>query len=445
MKNPIEWKKDIENRREFHTMSPLKKAEKGIKIYTPGFGSEKRFKVDDLHSVGKAYSQGDVPQHVAHQIKYTSDSLIKNKPILENKLYDDYKEYIPQLTKFMVENGMKIIPFPKIKIVSNAIENSKSIFGKTAYYDKKNKCITLFTLNRHPKDILRSFAHEMVHHEQNLNGELDNIITTNTNEDGHMEQLERDAYEKGNIMLRNWEDKIKNNKLILHEDNNFNIGDTIKVDGKWFTDNKEHIGKIIYISPDGSRIKVKCNTYPFLFSISTKNVKLLENKSKTQNEYGCLMLKINFPNWNKFINNYIDKNDVYDNELNEFGLEYEPHITILYGFHNNTNVEKIKKIIQLLKNKIIITLDSIDIFTNDKYDVVKFKVKSPTLIKLNKIMKNNFNYTSNFPNYNPHMTIGYVKSGLGEKYIKDLDKKLSFTSNSFIYSYPDSKKEEFNN
>jgi hypothetical protein len=82
--------------------------------------------------------------------------------------------------------------------------------GKTAYYSPSDKSITLYTFGRHPKDVLRSFAHEMVHHEQNLNGTLGNIGTTNTNEDGSLDKIEREAYEKGNIMLRNWEDSIKN-------------------------------------------------------------------------------------------------------------------------------------------------------------------------------------------------------------------------------------------
>jgi hypothetical protein len=51
----------------------------------------------------------------------------------------------------------------------------------------------------------------MVHHEQNLEGRLNNINTTNTNEDGDLPEIEKEAYEKGNMMLRNWEDKIKNN------------------------------------------------------------------------------------------------------------------------------------------------------------------------------------------------------------------------------------------
>jgi len=114
------------------------------------------------------------------------------------------------LSKYMIDNGMSIQPLPKIKVISDDEENASSILGKTAYYNPDDKSITLFTMDRHPKDILRSFAHEMVHHEQNLNGNLNNINTTNTNEDGDLPEIESEAYEKGNMMLRNWEDSIKN-------------------------------------------------------------------------------------------------------------------------------------------------------------------------------------------------------------------------------------------
>jgi hypothetical protein len=120
------------------------------------------------------------------------------------------KESFVSLSKFMIDNGMNITPLPKIKVIKDDKENASNLLGKTAYYDPNNKSITLFTMDRHPKDILRSFSHEMVHHEQNLNGKLNNINTTNTNEDGDLPEIEREAYEKGNIMLRNWEDTIKN-------------------------------------------------------------------------------------------------------------------------------------------------------------------------------------------------------------------------------------------
>jgi len=120
------------------------------------------------------------------------------------------EESFVSLSRYMIDNGMNIKPLPKIKVIKDDEENASNLLGKTAYYNPVEKSITLYTMDRHPKDILRSFAHEMVHHEQNLDGRLNNINTTNTNEDGDLPEIEREAYEKGNMMLRNWEDKIKN-------------------------------------------------------------------------------------------------------------------------------------------------------------------------------------------------------------------------------------------
>jgi hypothetical protein len=102
---------------------------------------------------------------------------------------------------------------PKLFFKQDA-ENAKDIFGKTAYYDPNQESITLFTLNRHPKDILRSFAHELVHHCQNLRGDLSQekcgkMDTGYAQENDHMREMEREAYEQGSLCFRDWEDGIK--------------------------------------------------------------------------------------------------------------------------------------------------------------------------------------------------------------------------------------------
>jgi hypothetical protein len=145
----------------------------------------------------------------------------KNDPFGLNELAKDFveevftetwnpKDSFLSLAVFMKDNGMNVTPLPRIKVISDDKENASHLLGKTAYYNPADKSITLYTFGRHPKDVLRSFAHEMVHHEQNLNGTLGKVSTTNTNEDGHLEELEKEAYQKGNIMFRNWEDSIKN-------------------------------------------------------------------------------------------------------------------------------------------------------------------------------------------------------------------------------------------
>jgi hypothetical protein len=92
-------------------------------------------------------------------------------------------------------------------------ENAKGIFGKTAYYDPDEQSVVLYITNRHPKDICRSFAHELVHHHQNERGDLnlgDATSPTYAQDDKHMRKMEMEAYLKGNLLFRDWEDKVKN-------------------------------------------------------------------------------------------------------------------------------------------------------------------------------------------------------------------------------------------
>ena len=116
--------------------------------------------------------------------------------------------YIKDLTKYMYNQGLTIDPAPEIEFVEDE-DNAKNPLGKTAYYDPNKRVIVLYTTGRHPKDILRSFAHEMIHHCQNLEGRLGNIHTTNVNEDDYLKSLEREAYERGNMSFRSWENSLR--------------------------------------------------------------------------------------------------------------------------------------------------------------------------------------------------------------------------------------------
>jgi hypothetical protein len=140
----------------------------------------------------------------------TPDPKIEFNENLNEGVNNSFDDALNSLIRYMVNQGMNIYPLPSIKIIDNDVENSNNVLGKTAYYDPNNCSITLYTLNRHPKDILRSFSHEMVHRIQDNEGRLNNINTTNTNEDGDLPELEREAYLNGNMTFRNWEDSIKN-------------------------------------------------------------------------------------------------------------------------------------------------------------------------------------------------------------------------------------------
>jgi hypothetical protein len=132
------------------------------------------------------------------------------KPLKENTIPSiDILDKIAELTLYMREKGYNIDPVPGITIIDDDMENAGEFLGKTAYYNPINKSITLYTYGRHPKDIVRSFSHEMIHHIQNLEGRLGDVSTTNTLEDDHINDLEKEANLKGTMTFRNWTDSLQ--------------------------------------------------------------------------------------------------------------------------------------------------------------------------------------------------------------------------------------------
>ena len=97
-------------------------------------------------------------------------------------------------------------------VFSDDDENASDPLGKTAYYDPEDKKITIFVTGRHPKDILRSVAHELVHHKQNGEGRLGTNVRAGegyAQKDPHLRKMEEEAFLKGNMIFRDWEDSRK--------------------------------------------------------------------------------------------------------------------------------------------------------------------------------------------------------------------------------------------
>ena len=98
-------------------------------------------------------------------------------------------------------------------------KNAQNPLGKTAYYDPSQKSITIYITGRHPKDVMRSISHELVHHAQNCRGEFDKPHQMGdgyAQNDAHMREMEREAYEVGNMCFRDWEDGLKNTIYLEH-------------------------------------------------------------------------------------------------------------------------------------------------------------------------------------------------------------------------------------
>ena len=84
-------------------------------------------------------------------------------------LNDDNKEKLTEFVKF-VKNQLELKTVPTISIKGN-----RDGLKTTANYDytKENKIIKVYGKNRALVDIMRSVAHEMVHHKQFEDGRLE--------------------------------------------------------------------------------------------------------------------------------------------------------------------------------------------------------------------------------------------------------------------------------
>ena len=161
-------------------------------------------------------------------------------------------------------------------------------------------------------------------------------------------------------------------------------------------------------------------------------------KESTGYDYGCVMVEVPVSNWDEICSS-IDKEDIYEEENDtSYGIQKNPHLTLLYGTAEDVSTEDVKELLEGT-GEIKIQVNGIDIFENDKFDVVKFNVEKTEQLQ------NLFNKLSNLPNentfkdYTPHMTIAYVKKGMGKKYIKP-NYNHSVISNEICFSKPNGEK-----
>jgi hypothetical protein len=147
-----------------------------------------------------------------------------------------------------------------------------------------------------------------------------------------------------------------------------------------------------------------------------KLTNILLEKQGDKYEYGCVMLKVSKPP--PFLYDYINPKDLYE-EVGDrsYGIEDEPHITLLYGLHPKISKKEIESILDSFTFTTVKMMKP-SLFKNEKYDVVKCDIISGELHKINSELKK-LPHTSNFPNYHPHITICYMKAGLGDGFIKN--------------------------
>ena len=125
-----------------------------------------------------------------------------------------------------------------------------------------------------------------------------------------------------------------------------------------------------------------------------------------------------------------------------YGLETEPHVTIAPCLRNNVKLDNLKKFLLPL-DEYTIELVNLEVFENKDFDVLHFVVKSDALHSTYNVFAENYKVGGKYPDYNPHITVAYLKKGKGRAYTKlKFASPLTMKPSNFAFSHLVDKKRE---
>lgn len=141
------------------------------------------------------------------------------------------------------------------------------------------------------------------------------------------------------------------------------------------------------------------------------------SESKKSDWKGCLMLSMS-GEVSRMVAAW-SKNNIPDDCLAKDGREDYCHCTLLYGFPQHTEFEDVERASMIgytPESMLSITLGKIKRFhansNRPESDVLVIEIKpNEQLNALHHDLKQQFNVKLDYPNYNPHITIAYVKPG----------------------------------
>ena len=163
----------------------------------------------------------------------------------------------------------------------------------------------------------------------------------------------------------------------------------------------------------------------------------------TNREYAFLMVDYETPSIIKDLQKKIPSRELYTEEDDEdYGLEKQSHVTLVPCLDNDIDIDKLKSYLKPIDEYDIVLTD-ISKFECEEFDVLKCAVKSKALKDTNKEIVDKFETHSEYKDYNPHMTIAYMKKGMADKYLKKiLDKLILLKAKNFNFSYFDGNKDK---
>ena len=119
-------------------------------------------------------------------------------PLTINISMTDYKIFVNVMREFLIlcVEELDLKDLPKIKwLITGNITGNQPSFGR---FDSKTQTVNIEIKNRHPLDIMRTTAHELVHYKQFLDGKI-NSESGKTGSD-----IENQAHAIAGIIMRHF-------------------------------------------------------------------------------------------------------------------------------------------------------------------------------------------------------------------------------------------------
>jgi hypothetical protein len=125
----------------------------------------------------------------------------------------DVSKLASDIIKFMKdEDGIVFDKAPEIFFSRAKHEEHFPVFRETGSYSPDINQIVIYTDGRSLKDCLRSLTHELIHADQKLNKGMDieKAAEGIYKKSKGSEKIEADAYKRGNLIFRKWEEYLRN-------------------------------------------------------------------------------------------------------------------------------------------------------------------------------------------------------------------------------------------
>jgi 2'-5' RNA ligase len=136
-----------------------------------------------------------------------------------------------------------------------------------------------------------------------------------------------------------------------------------------------------------------------------------EPEPETKHKYGCVLLPLPEPARGRVL---ALGRMIPESDLAADGREDDIHATVLYGLHDDVAEADVFEVLSHFR-PVRLKLGAVSVFANGEHDVIKIEVESDAIRRMNNALRR-LPYTSKWSEYKPHVTIAYVKPGLGALY-----------------------------